>query len=113
MHARKIRIAVTFLTVPAILFFLTQAGAVGVLLLMREDAPVSPWLGFIAFGVGLAAFLCSGPGLVALCRSDIRGLPRYMLMGIHALWFVIGGLLLLAALFIKVIFPLFQRWVAD
>jgi hypothetical protein len=112
MHASRFRIAVTFLTVPAILFFLMQGGAVAVLLLTRKDAPVSPWLGFITSGVGLAAFLCSAPGLAALRRSDIRGLPRYMLTGIHALWFVIGGLILLSGSFIKVIFPLFERWVA-
>src|SRR5688572_12311932 len=111
MHASRIRIAVTILTVPAILFFLMQGVAVGLLLLTRNDAPVSPWLGFTIFGAGLAAFLCSVPGLAALRRSDIRGLPRYMLMGIHALWLVIGGLILLAGLLIKVIFPLFERWV--
>lgn len=112
MRASRIRIAVTVLTVPAMLFFLTQGGAVGVLLLTRKDSPVSPWLGFITFSVGLAAFLCSAPGLAALSRSDIRGLPRYMLMGIHALWFVIGSLLLLAGLFMKVILPLFERWLS-
>jgi hypothetical protein len=112
MHASRIRVTVTLLTVPAIVFFLMQASAVGVLLLTRKDAPVSPWLGFTAFGVGLAAFLCSAPGLIALRRSDIRGLFRYMLMGIHALWLVVGSLILLAGLFLKVIFPLFERWVA-
>jgi len=28
------------------------------------------------------------------------------------IWFVIGGLILLAGLFIKVIFPWFERWAA-
>jgi hypothetical protein len=89
-----------------------QGGAVCVLLLTRKDVSVSPWLGFTTFGIGLAAFLCSAPGLAALRRSDIRGLPRYVLMGIHALWFVSGGLILLGGLLIKVIFPWIQCWVA-
>jgi len=108
MHRSRIRTAVTFLTVPAIAFFLMQVWGIGVLLLSWRDAPVSPRLGIGAFGVGLAAFLCSAPALAALSRSDIRGLPRYMLMAVHVLWFVIGGLILLAGLLIKIIFPLFQ-----
>ena len=49
--------------------------------------------------------------LAALRRSDIQGSRRYLLMAVHFLWFVIGGLILLAAVFLKIIFPLFQRWV--
>ena len=105
--------AVTFLTVPAVVFFLMQVCTVAVLLLTWKDAaPVSPWLGSTAFGIALAAFLCSAPALVALSRSDIRGGPRYLLMAVHVLWFVIGALILLAGLFVKIIFPWFERWVA-
>jgi len=112
MHARKIRTAITFLTLPAILFFVMQIWGVGVLLLTWRDAPVSPRLGLGAFAVGSAAFLCSAPALAVLGRSEIRGLPRFMLIAVHVLCFVIGGLILLAGLLLKIIFPLFQRWVA-
>lgn len=104
--------AITFLTVPAIVFFLMQVCALGVLLLRWKDAPVSPRLGFIVVGVAVVAFLCSAPALAALSRSDIRGLLRCMLIAVHVLWFVIGGLILLVGLFIKIIFPWFERFVA-
>jgi hypothetical protein len=111
MHASRIRIAVAFLTVPAIGFVLMQIWAVGVLLLTWKDAPVSPWLGFTTFGLGVAAFLCSVPALFALSRSDIQRPFRYILIVIHAFWFFIGGLMLIAGLLIKIIFPLFDKWV--
>jgi hypothetical protein len=113
MHASRIRIIVTFLTLPAAVFFLMQVCGVGVLMFTWMDGYVSPWLGFTAFGFAVAAFLCSAPALAALGRSDIRGLPRYILMVVHVLWFVIGGLILLVALFIRIIFPMFERWVTS
>ena|ERR1041384_164021 len=112
MHVSRIRTVVTFLTIPVVVLFLMQICAVGVLLLTWKDAPVSPWLGFTAFGVALAALLCSAPALAALSRSDIRGMSRYLLMAVHVFCFVIGGLILLAGLFIKTILPWYERWVA-
>jgi|SRR5437867_2370276 len=112
MDASRSRTVIIFLTVPAIVFFLMQLGAIAVLLSTWKDSLVSPWLGVTGLGLAVAAFLCSAPALAALSRSGIRGLPRYMLMAVHGLWFVIGGLILLAALFIKIIFPLYAKWVA-
>ena len=82
------------------------------LLVTLRDDPVSPWLSLTGLGVGFAAFLCSAPALAALSRSDIRGLPRYMLMAVHVLWFVIGGLLVLAGLVAKIFYPLYSRYVS-
>jgi len=105
----RIRAAIAFLTVPAIFFFLMQYWALGVLLLTWRDVPMPPWLGYTVFGAAVAAFLFSAPALAALSRSDIQGLLRYLLMGVHVLWFVIGGLFLMA-LVVRVIYPFYRNW---
>ena len=104
--------AVGFLTVPALLFFPMQVCALAATICGLGDALLPSWMGFTAFGVGLAAFLCSVPALVTLCRSDIvSGVLRFLLIAVHALWFFLGGLLLLAWLTSKIVFPLTQKWV--
>jgi hypothetical protein len=98
MHAGKPRKAIALLTIPAAMFFLMQACALCLIMLTWRDSPVAPWLGFAGFGVAIAAFVCSLPALAALARSDIDAPLRYLLIAVHTLWFVIGGLILLIAL---------------
>ena len=103
---------VALLTIPAFVFVSMQGSALGLLMFTGRDEPVPPWLGFTGLAVAVAAFVCSLPALALTARSDIQGPPRYLLIGIHSLWFVIGGLSLLAALCMKIVYPLYARWVA-
>jgi len=98
MQAEKLRRVITLLTIPAVLFFLMQAYALCLIVLTWRDSPVAPWLGFTGFGIAAAAFVCSLPALAALARSEIHGPLRYLLIAVHTLWFVIGGLISLFAL---------------
>ena len=100
------------LTIPAVVFFLMQGCAVVAMVLTRRDDPVSPLLGFTAFGIAIAAFVFSLPALAAIARSDIHGPPRYLLIAVHTLWFTVGGLILLVGLCMKIVFPLYSRWIA-
>jgi hypothetical protein len=111
MQAEKLRRIITLLTIPAVLFFLAQAYAIGLIMWTWRDNPVSWGFGFTGFGIAVAAFVCSLPALAALARSDIRGPLRYLLIAVHTLWFVIGGLILLFALLAFVVHPLYSRWI--
>lgn len=98
MQARKLRRLITLLTIPAVLFFVMQAYAFGLIIWTWRDNPVSWGFGFTGFGIAAAAFACSLPALAALARSEIHGPLRYLLIAVHTLWFVIGGLTSLFAL---------------
>ena len=83
-----------------------QLGALGVIVLTQSDPPMPPWIGFFGLGVAVAAFVCSVPALVMISRSQVEGPLRYLVMAVHVLWFVIGGLFLMVILLVKVVFPL-------
>jgi hypothetical protein len=112
MRAWKLRRTITLLTIPTVVFFLMQAYTIGLIMLTRRDHSMPPWLGFNGFGIGIMAFLCSLPALAFVARSDIQGPLRYLLIAVHTLWFVIGGLISLFALLMFVVHPLYSRWVA-
>jgi len=112
MHSDSIRRLVVLLSVPASLYFLLQVGALVALLSGWGDKRLPSPLGSAVFALGLAAFLCSFPALVTLRRSSISGPLKYALMAVHSLWLVVGGLLLLTAVFLKILMPIVQRWIA-
>ena len=111
MEKNRTKLTVAFLTIPALVFCLIQAGAAGLLIWRWSDAPVPAWAGSVGLGVGLTAFILSAPALALISRSEIGGLTRYLLMAVHGLWFVSGGLILLAGLVLEV-FPWIERWIS-
>jgi hypothetical protein len=98
MSAGKLRKTITLLTIPTIMFLLVQLYAWGLIVWTWWDSRPISWPGFNGFGVAAAAFMCSLPALAALARSDIQGSLRYLLIAVHTLWFMIGGLYVLFAI---------------